>query len=316
MISTLPKKYYRSLAPLLSPNVLNQDLSWPRVFGREAPLELEIGFGNGEYLNRSSLERPENDFVGLEIAWPSLKRALRRLGNPKRTNVRLICLPAIPALTLYFPLESLTLARALFPVPWPREAQSKKRIFSRPFLDLLASRLKPQGIFHLVTDNLTLAEWIVSEAKDSFLKIVVHEKQAVLNTKYERKWQSLGQAKFYHLEGTKIGNPECPPLEPVVMHPQFLNNFSPLNFQPPTQTGEITILFRELIFDQNKKIALLKTKVVEGLLGGTEAPFIQEFFIRISQQPDGRWKLFPELSHLLFPTQGVQMALELAASEK
>jgi tRNA (guanine-N7-)-methyltransferase len=292
----------------MAPGLLVLQKDWSEIFGRSAPLELEIGHGNGEYLNRSSLERPSHDFVGLEIAWPSLKRALRRVGDPPRNNVRLIRLPAAQALTYYFPENSISLARALFPVPWPRESHAGKRIFSRAFMDLLASRLIKNGLFHMVTDNLILAEWTLKEAKHSSLPLGLSEKEGYLDTKYERKWEGEGQKLFYHLEGRKISHPPVERPKPIEMQPIFLNSseLDPKNYSPSGITGPTTIIFRGLTYDPIKGEALLNTKVVED-------SFIQEFFIRITLEPDGRWKLYPALSSQIFPTEGVRTALILAA---
>jgi tRNA (guanine-N7-)-methyltransferase len=303
------KKYYRSLDPLMTPGLLIQQRDWTDIFGRSAPLELEIGHGNGEFLNRSSLERPQHDFVGLEIAWPSIKRALRRIGDPPRNNVRLICLPAAQALTYFFPEESISVARALFPVPWPKEAQAGKRLFSRGFMDLLASRLVPKGFFHMVTDNLILAEWTLKEASESSLPLALSEREGYLDTKYERKWEGGGQKLFYHLEGEKIRHPQITRPKALDMQPCYLNakTLDPESYAPKGITGETSIIFRNLVFDQAKGEALLSVKVVEN-------SFIQEFFIRITKQADGRWKLFPALSSQIFPTEGVRTALLLAAN--
>ncbi|MDR1039674.1 MAG: hypothetical protein LBR80_05795 [Deltaproteobacteria bacterium] len=300
------RKYYRSLAPLLTAGVLNRRPSWSEIFGRDAPLELEIGFGNGEFLHRSSLAAPDRDFVGLEISWPSVKRALRRLGNPPRGNARLVCLPAGPALSLYFPERSVSVARALFPVPWPKERHARKRLFSRRFLDLLASRLVTSGRFHMVTDDPVLAAWTEEESRCSALPLALAERDEGLDTKYGRKWSHLGARSFFHLEGTKARHPEVPDRGIAEMQPTFIDSLDPNSYRPGGISGETAVVFRDFVYDREKREGLLSTKVVEG-------DFIQEFFIRL--RPDGnRWRLYPALSHQVFPTEGVRKALELAAS--
>ncbi|MDR2459404.1 MAG: hypothetical protein LBE38_01275 [Deltaproteobacteria bacterium] len=291
----------------MSASELNKLKPWPEIFGRIAPLELEIGFGNGEYLHRKSLEEPHHDFVGLEISWPSIKRALRRLGNPKRDNVRLICLHAEPALSFYFAPSSIKIARCLFPVPWPREKNTPKRLFSRSFLDLLASRIQADGYFHLVTDEKGLAQWTLSESLSSNLPLELTECEAQLDTKYERKWEGMGQKIFYHLKGSPKTIHFLERTPKVLMQPLYINSLDPKSYNPKGITGDICVLFRGLTFDGEKGEALLNTKVVEG-------SYIQEFYIRFSLQADGRWKLYPSLSNQVFPTEGVQKALILAAT--
>ena len=305
-MTAFSKKYYRDLAPLLKAVDLPRPASWPSVFGRVAPLELEIGFGNGEYLNRISLDCPERDFVGVEVAWASMKRALRRLANPARPNVRVMLLKGETALERCFAPESLDVIRALFPVPWPDERHERKRLFQREFLNLSASRLIEGGRFILVTDSPELAHWTMEQAADSFLNFTFEECPASMNTKYERKWQGGGQQIFFHLTGTKRGPARVPALTEIEMQAYYRQNFDPATFAPENCNGEIVVKFRELIFDQARQEALLRAFVVEGSLS-------QDFFIRLKKEDD-RWKISPAISGQLFPTRGIARALELTAA--
>lgn len=304
-MTAFSKKYYRSLEPLINPASLGRPVDWAKLFGRSAPLELEIGFGNGEFMNRRSLDRPECDFVGVEVAWASAKRALRRLANPPRGNVRLVIMKGEAALARLFAPESLDVIRSLFPVPWPDERQEKRRLFQKAFLDLAASRLKPDGQFILVTDSPELAEWTMAQAESSALALSLEERPAEMDTKYERKWQFGGRRVFYHLWGGKISQPQVSTPEELEMQAFYRDDFDPDKFQPAGCAGEIVVKFKEFIFDPQKEQGLLRTFVVEG-------PLTQDFFIRIRREGD-RWKISPAIASEIFPTQGVARALELAA---
>jgi tRNA (guanine-N7-)-methyltransferase len=294
---------------MASPRALAEAGGWAGLFGHRAPLELEIGFGNGEYLARTSEAAPERDFVGLEIAWNSLKRALRRLASPPRDNVRLLHLPAFPALERFFGPRSLSAARCLFPVPWPNEKQAHKRLFSRAFLDLLANRLDDGGSFSVVTDHEGLAHWALGQSKGSGLPLSLAMGHELMDTKYERKWLSGGQDTFYHLTGRKAGHAEI--REPGFgdMQPRLSYSIVPSEYHPQGRSLEPTVVFGDFVYDDRKKQGLLATKVVED-------QFIQEFYIRISQQPDGGHKLAPAQPSQVFPTLGVATALALAALEE
>jgi tRNA (guanine-N7-)-methyltransferase len=291
---------------MTTPCDLTKAGSWPALFGRQAEMELEIGFGNGEYLARTSESNPQRDFVGLEIAWNSFKRALRRLAQPPRSNVRLMHLPAFPALGRFFAPLSLSAARCLFPVPWPNEKHAHKRLFSRSFLDLMSNRLKEGGTFTIVTDHEGLAHWTMEQATNSVMKLELVVSQNLLDTKYERKWLSGGQKTFFHLTGRKIGHTGIDNHGIVDMQPRFSYSIVPTDYHPQGQSSEPTVVFGEFIYDSHLRQGLLATKVVED-------QFIQEFHIRIAQQPDGGFKLSPALPSQVYPTLGVLKALDLAA---
>ena len=306
-MTAFSKKYYRSLTPLIKPVDHPRPLDWEVIFGRRAPLELEIGFGNGEFLHRQSLAHPERDYVGVEIAWASAKRALRRLAAPPRDNVKVMIMKAEETLARCFAQESLSVIRSLFPIPWPDERQEKRRLFQRAFLDLAASRLQPDGQFILVTDSPELAEWTMGQARSSSLPMTLEERPAEMDTKYERKWQGGGQRDFYHLRGRKnaqpqINNPQEPPMQAC-----YREQFDPHNYAPQGCADEAVIKFKEFVFDPRRNQGLLRTFVLE-------ASLTQEFFIRITLE-DGRWKFSPAIASQLFPTQGVARALMLASAD-
>jgi tRNA (guanine-N7-)-methyltransferase len=70
------RAYYRSLKPLVLWREAERPLYWEALFGRAAPVELEIGFGNGDYLVARAQQHPERNFVGIELEWEGVQRAL------------------------------------------------------------------------------------------------------------------------------------------------------------------------------------------------------------------------------------------------
>ena len=69
-------------------------LDWAGVFGREAPLSLEIGFGNGGYLAQQALERPDLNHVGIELSWAGATRLFKRLNKAGSTNAKALLIDA------------------------------------------------------------------------------------------------------------------------------------------------------------------------------------------------------------------------------
>lgn len=267
---------------------------------------MEIGFGNGEFLARNSVLAPERDFVGLELSWNSIKRALRRINRPPRSNVKLIRIPGRLALERLFAPNSLEVIRCLFPVPWPNPKMANKRLFSTTFLDLVANRLIGQGFFQMVTDNRELADWTNEQATISALELEMVESQAKFDTKYERKWQDGGREIFFHFIGRKRFHKEIPALDSCCMQTFFSDRIDPFDYSPPNFLGQPTVVFGQFIYDSRIGQGLIRTKVVE-------SNFAQEFYIKLSEVSQGRFQISPALPRQIFPTDGVNLALSLAS---
>jgi len=122
------------------------------LFGREAPLTVEIGFGNGENLLELAQTHPERNFLGIEVHRPGIGRLLLSLAEHGLTNVRVICHDAVEVLERQIPPGSVHEMLILFPDPWPKKRHHKRRLIQRPFAEVLVSRLVPGGLLRLATD--------------------------------------------------------------------------------------------------------------------------------------------------------------------
>jgi len=127
-------------------------LSPRTVFGRRAPLALEIGFGNGEALAQLAGRRPEWDFIGMEVHRPGIGALLRKLHQQSLSNVRIIRADAAVALRDNIPDASLDLLMLFFPDPWPKKRHHKRRLVQENFAALCRRKLRPGGMLHAATD--------------------------------------------------------------------------------------------------------------------------------------------------------------------
>lgn len=130
-------------------------------FGREAPLTLEIGFGNGEVLLQGAAGHPDRNFLGIEVHRPGVGRVLNQIRDRELDNVRVICADAVEVVRDRLPPVSLDACWIFFPDPWPKKRHHKRRLIQASFLGLLAERLRPGGIVHAATDWEDYAEWML-----------------------------------------------------------------------------------------------------------------------------------------------------------
>ena len=122
------------------------------VFGRDAPLVLEIGCGMGETTARIAQARPESDFLGVEVFTAGVGALLRRIEDASLTNLRVIQHDAVEVVRDMIPRDTLAAVHVFFPDPWHKARHHKRRLIQAPFVALLASRLRPGGILHCATD--------------------------------------------------------------------------------------------------------------------------------------------------------------------
>jgi len=122
------------------------------VFGRAAPMVLEIGFGNGEQLLHAGQHETDRNFIGIEVHRPGVGRLMNALAAHNVENVRLYNHDAVEVLWHCIAPDSLDEARIYFPDPWPKKRQQKRRLVQPEFMALLASRVRRGGRLHLATD--------------------------------------------------------------------------------------------------------------------------------------------------------------------
>ncbi len=122
------------------------------VFGREAPLVVEIGPGTGESLVAMAAARPEVDVLAFEVYLPGVARAVHRLHETGVTNVRLLQTDAVDGLTHLLGPGSVAELWTFFPDPWPKAKHHKRRLVDHAFAHLAADRLRPGGQWRLATD--------------------------------------------------------------------------------------------------------------------------------------------------------------------
>jgi|FLOH01.1.fsa_nt_gi tRNA (guanine-N7-)-methyltransferase len=195
---------------LLQPQESVLPLLAEQVFGRRAPLAVEVGFGGGEYLDWWAGQNPDWDFIGIELPPDCILRAARRLEQAGRKNVRLVNGDARYLLRELFGAGSLQHVLMQFPMPWPKGKHAKHRVSSPIFAATLADVLKPGCCFELVTDQ----DWYAQEAETllsanpalQVLSLKENPKRP-FRTRYESKWLQEGRQIYRLLVTVKTSIP-------------------------------------------------------------------------------------------------------------
>lgn len=177
----------------------NQFYDWQTVFQRDAKRVLEIGFGMGATLLSLAKSHPDIDFIGIEVHPPGIGRLLSCAKEMQLTNLKIFAIDAIEVLNRAIPDKSLDKVLLLFPDPWPKRKHHKRRIVQPEFVQLIARKLKSEGIFQLATDWQPYAEHMMSvmQASPDFCNVFDKDGYAPVGferetTKFERRGEKLG----------------------------------------------------------------------------------------------------------------------------
>lgn len=144
--------------PLYGLEADGQPLDLPAIFGRQAPVTLEIGFGMGDSLLEMAQNAPERDFIGIEVHLPGAGRLINRAHEAGVTNLRVMREDAVDILRDQIADQALDQVQVFFPDPWHKKKHHKRRLIQPAFMTLLAQKIRPGGHLHLATDWAHYAE--------------------------------------------------------------------------------------------------------------------------------------------------------------
>jgi len=124
---------------------------------------LEIGFGGGEHLVHRALENPDIGFIGVEPFLNGMAKLVVEIEARRLTNIRVFDQDAT-LLLRGMPAASLDEIALLYPDPWPKRRQRKRRFVSLESLALIARALKPGGLFRFASDIDDYVGWTLARA--------------------------------------------------------------------------------------------------------------------------------------------------------
>jgi tRNA (guanine-N7-)-methyltransferase len=143
---------YDQYWPQFGLQIENGLLDYPAVFGRSAPVVLEIGFGMGKSLVEMAANEADKDFIGIEVHVPGVGKLLHSMEEQNVTNIRAFCHDAVEVLEQCIPDNSLDRVQVYFPDPWHKKKHHKRRLVQAAFVQQLRKKLRVGGVLHLATD--------------------------------------------------------------------------------------------------------------------------------------------------------------------
>ena len=122
------------------------------LFGRQAPLEIEVGTGKGLFMVGAATDQADRDFLGIEIAGKYARFAAARLVTGELDNARIVHGDALRIFGQLLPDASVAAVHVYFPDPWWKKRHHKRRVMNRSFLENAERVLRAGGVLHFWTD--------------------------------------------------------------------------------------------------------------------------------------------------------------------
>ena len=198
-ITSGQKAAFDSWWPMYGLSLYKGTIDFETIFGRNAPVVLEIGFGMGDSLLEMAKNEPDKDFIGIEVHPPGVGKLINEAGKAGVKNLRVYMADAMDVLEDCIADASIDRLQLYFPDPWHKKKHNKRRILQAAFVQKMRPRLKLGGIFHMATDWGNYAEQMleVMNSAENYVNMDVHKGYSPRPeyrpiTKFEKRGTRLG----------------------------------------------------------------------------------------------------------------------------
>jgi tRNA (guanine-N7-)-methyltransferase len=164
------------------------------IFERSAPLELDLGCGDGAFLLGMARRHPERNFLGTERLMGRVEKVCRAAAREGLTNCRVLRLESLYTIKMLLPFACASTAHILFPDPWPKRQHHPRRLFQDEFMVALHQVLAAGGEVRIKTDDLPYFQWIekVIVRAPGFERLPWEEEPGELLTDFEQHFRAQG----------------------------------------------------------------------------------------------------------------------------
>jgi len=180
-------------------------LNLAQAFGRTAPTVLEIGCGMGDATVAIARQRPDVDFLAVEVFAAGVGALLKSINDGRLTNIRIVHHDAVEVVRDMIAPDSLAGVHVYFPDPWPKKRHHKRRLLQQPFVHLLASRIAPAGYLHCATDWQDYAAQMLQVLSDEPQLVNLHSG----NAPTPNNPLCTRPVTKFHARGDRLGHATC-----------------------------------------------------------------------------------------------------------
>jgi tRNA (guanine-N7-)-methyltransferase len=132
------------------------------IFRNQKNIVLEIGFGDGENLINSAKLNSKILYIGADPFLNTTAKCLNKILKYNLNNI-VIWPDDIRKILKFFPNNSISEIKILFPDPWPKKRHKNRRLIQDEFIKNIYPVIKHQGTITIATDHDILKNWVLEK---------------------------------------------------------------------------------------------------------------------------------------------------------
>ena len=172
------------------------------IYGRSAPMEVDLGCGDGTFLAQIAEANRERDFLGIERLLGRVQSAKRKIIKRKLTNARVLRIETSYAIAHLLPTASVAVFYLMFPDPWPKRRHWRRRVVTEDFLASIHRSLVDDGLLRVTTDQIDYFQEIERLGRQSKQFVVSLDKERPqASSTFEKRF---GESEIYRLVLRKV----------------------------------------------------------------------------------------------------------------
>jgi tRNA (guanine-N7-)-methyltransferase len=174
------------------------------IYGRNAPIEVDLGCGDGSFLAEIAAANPGTDFLGIERLPGRVRSAHRKITERGLTNARVLLVETSYAVRRMLPASSVTQFYLMFPDPWPKRRHWRRRVVTEDFFASVHRALVPHGVLRIATDQIDYFREIERLAGEATQFVTNHDPQPTgTRSTFEKRFS---QSEIYRLRLLKVSD--------------------------------------------------------------------------------------------------------------
>lgn len=155
------KRLSQSSKRILEEVLPQHAVNFQELINSSRSLYLEVGSGNGDFIIEFAINNPDVLCIGCEPYLNGISNTLKMINEHNINNIKLWT-DDVRLLLNQLPDNIFNMVYILFPDPWPKQKQHKRRLINNKFLELLHCKVTSEATLNIATDHQEYAEWILS----------------------------------------------------------------------------------------------------------------------------------------------------------